>query len=100
PHMLSRVSRASSVEPGVPPSRQPPAVTHVGYRESPAVVLLHGAVLDPAAWNSAVERVTRIELALSAWEVERSRLTMVPTSQLWWSGVAGSAPSSPWLMAR
>jgi hypothetical protein len=47
-----------------------------------------------------VERVTRIELALSAWEAERSRLATGLTCRLWWSGVTVADPSSPWLMAR
>jgi hypothetical protein len=49
---------------------------------------------------NVVERVTRIEIALSAWEVEQSRLTTVLTSQSWWHVVAVIAPSSPWLMVR
>ncbi len=47
-----------------------------------------------------VERVTRIELALSAWEAERSRLLRALTCRFRWSGVAVIDPSSPWLMAR
>ncbi len=47
-----------------------------------------------------VERVTRIELALSAWEAEPSCLVTGLTWQLCWSGVTVADPSSPWLMAR
>jgi hypothetical protein len=48
---------------------------------------------------SVVERVTRIELALSAWEVERLWLPEALTSQVSWPPVAVTAPWSPWLMA-
>jgi hypothetical protein len=44
--------------------------------------------------------VTRIELALSAWEAERLRLLGALTSQVGWPLVAVAAPWSPWLMAR
>jgi hypothetical protein len=47
-----------------------------------------------------VERVTRIELALSAWEAERLRLFDTLTWQIRCSVVAVVDPSSPWLMAR
>jgi hypothetical protein len=47
-----------------------------------------------------VERVTRIELALSAWEAQRLPLPGAPTSQVGWPVVAVVVPSSPWLMAR
>ena len=36
----------------------------------------------PLSWAEAVERVTRIELALSAWEVQRLRLAGALTSQV------------------
>jgi hypothetical protein len=52
------------------------------------------------SWKEAVERVTRIELALSAWEVKRSGLLGPLTSQVGWPLVAVAAPSSPLLMAR
>jgi hypothetical protein len=48
----------------------------------------------------SLERVTRIELALSAWEVQRLGLLGPLTSQVGWPLVAVTAPSSPWLMAR
>jgi hypothetical protein len=47
-----------------------------------------------------VERVTRIELALSAWEAERLLLLEALTSQVSWPPVAVAAPWFPWLMAR
>ncbi len=47
-----------------------------------------------------VERVTRIELALSAWEAERLRLIRALTCQPQVSALAVVDPSSPWLMAR
>jgi hypothetical protein len=37
---------------------------------------------DPDLGPGLVERVTRIELALSAWEAERSPLSGVPTWQI------------------
>jgi len=52
------------------------------------------------AWAYVVERVTRIELALSAWEAEPSCLVTGPTWQLCWSGVTVADPSLPWLVAR
>jgi hypothetical protein len=57
-------------------------------------------LIMPVSWAEAVERVTRIELALSAWEVKRSGLLGALTSQVGWPLVAVAAPSSPWLMAR
>ena len=39
-----------------------------------------------------VERVTRIELALSAWETERLRLNRRLTSRSEWTGVAVADP--------
>jgi hypothetical protein len=50
--------------------------------------------------NKGLERVTRIELALSAWEVERSRMIAALTWQLRCSLVTVATPSSPCLMAR
>jgi hypothetical protein len=47
-----------------------------------------------------VERVTRIELALSAWESDRSPPIEVPTSQDRAPPVAVTDPSLPWLIAR
>jgi hypothetical protein len=44
---------------------------------------------------SVVERVTRIELALSAWEVKRSGLLGALTSQVGWPLVAVAAPRHP-----
>jgi hypothetical protein len=55
---------------------------------------------DCAVTWAYLERVTRIELALSAWEVERLRLLGALTSQISWPPVAVTAPWSPWLMAR
>jgi hypothetical protein len=54
----------------------------------------------PGTRRFVVERVTRIELALSAWEVQRSRLLAALTWQYGCPLVAVVAPSSPWLMAR
>ena len=47
-----------------------------------------------------MERVTRIELALSAWEVERIRLSRTLTCKPRWPWVTVVDPSLPWLMAR
>ncbi len=51
-------------------------------------------------WAFAVERVTRIELALSAWESDRSE----PLTTLTWAVdaplVTVMHPATPWLMAR
>jgi hypothetical protein len=52
------------------------------------------------SWKEAVERVTRIELALSAWEAQRLRLPGALTGQVGWPLLAVTDPSSPWLMAR
>ena len=49
---------------------------------------------------SFVERVTRIELALSAWEAQRLRLTGALTRRPWRFGVTVVDLSSPGLMAR
>jgi hypothetical protein len=49
---------------------------------------------------SSSERVTRIELALSAWEAEQFRLVTGLTWQDGGSALAVADPSSPWLMAR
>jgi hypothetical protein len=54
----------------------------------------------PLTWDYEVERVTRIELALSAWEAERLPLLGGLTWQMRWSVVAVVDPPSPWLMAR
>ncbi len=54
----------------------------------------------PWTGTSVVERVTRIELALSAWEAARSRLATDLNCRLWRSGLTVADPSSPWLMAR
>ncbi len=51
-------------------------------------------------WANRMERVTRIELALSAWEAQRSQLPWALTSQVSWPLAAVVDPSSPWLMAR
>jgi hypothetical protein len=42
-----------------------------------------------------LERVTRIELSLSAWEAERLRLLGALTSQVSWPPVAVAAPWVP-----
>ena len=47
-----------------------------------------------------VERVTRIELALSAWEAQRLRLPGALTRRPRRCRVTLVDPSSPWLMAR
>ena len=59
-----------------------------------------GHTRKPALTCTFVERVRRIELPLSAWEIEGSRLPTVLTSRLWCPAVTVIAPSSPWLMAR
>ena len=51
-------------------------------------------------WAFSWERVTRIELALSAWEVERLRLSRTLTCKPRWSWVTVVDPSLLWLMAR
>ncbi len=56
-------------------------------------------IMTPAC-GYIVERVTRIELALSAWEAERLRLLGALSWRSWQSGVTVVDPSSPWLMAR
>jgi hypothetical protein len=58
------------------------------------------AGFPPWPGPSVVERVTRIELALSAWEAERLRLFDVLTWQIRCSVVTVVDPSSPRLMAR
>ena len=50
--------------------------------------------------GASVERVTRIELALAAWEAERLRLPGALTSQVGWPLVAVTDPSLPWSQAR
>jgi hypothetical protein len=57
-------------------------------------------MIMPVIRRLVVERVTRIELALSAWEVQRSRLLEALTSGCGYPLVAAVALSSPWLMAR
>jgi hypothetical protein len=52
------------------------------------------------SWAKTVERVTRIELALSAWESDRSGLLGPLTSQDRAPPVPVTGPSFPWLMAR
>jgi hypothetical protein len=52
------------------------------------------------AWAFIVERVTRIELALSAREVERLPLPGALTWRPWRSCVTVVDPSLPRLMAR
>ncbi len=54
----------------------------------------------PVIRRFVVERATRIELALSAWEVQQSRLLAALTWQYGCPLVAVVALSSPWLMAR
>ena len=55
---------------------------------------------DRIATRAYLERVTRIELALSAWEAQRLRLPGALTRRPWRPRVTLVAPSSPWLMAR
>jgi hypothetical protein len=66
--------------------------------------LAHGGLLNcmqaPRSSLMGVERVTRIELALSAWEPQRLPLPGALTSQVGWPVIAVVVPSSPWLMAR
>ena len=57
-------------------------------------------LITALTWAVTVERVTRIELALSAWEAARSRLATDLNCRLWRSGLTVADPSSPWLMAR
>ena len=52
------------------------------------------------SWAEAVERVTRIELALSAWEADRSPPIEVPTSQDRAPPVPVTDPGLPGLIAR
>jgi hypothetical protein len=52
------------------------------------------------SWAETVERVTRIELALSAWESDRSALLGPLTSQERAPPVPVTDPSVPWLIAR
>jgi hypothetical protein len=52
------------------------------------------------SWAETVERVTRIELALSAWESDRSTPLGPPTSQDQVPPVPLADPSVPWLIAR
>jgi hypothetical protein len=59
---------------------------HPGDRRCPARKLL--------------KRVTRIELAPSAWKAQRLRPPGALTGQVGWPLVAVTDPSSPWLMAR
>jgi hypothetical protein len=49
----------------------------------------------PGTWAFAVERVTRIELALSAWEAERLLLLGALTSQVSWPPSSRSCPLVP-----
>jgi hypothetical protein len=51
-------------------------------------------------WALALERVTGIEPALSAWESDRSWPMKPLTSQTGRPGVAVIDRSSPWLIAR
>jgi len=51
-------------------------------------------------WAFKRERVTRIELALSAWETPSDYLITALTWRFWWSPVTVVTPSSPRLMAR
>jgi hypothetical protein len=57
-------------------------------------------VQNPAVTWVYVERVTRIELALSAWEVRPSRPLAALSCGFRCPPVTVVAPSSPWLMAR
>jgi hypothetical protein len=50
--------------------------------------------------KEALGAVTRIELALSAWEAQRLPPPRELTRRFWRSPVTLVAPSSPWLMAR
>jgi hypothetical protein len=52
------------------------------------------------SWEEAVERVTRIELALSAWESDRSWPMKPLSSPVWRPAVAVIDRLSPWLIAR
>jgi hypothetical protein len=52
------------------------------------------------SWALAVERVTRIELALSAWEVQWLPLPGTLTRRPWQSRVSLVDLSPPRLMAR
>ena len=59
-----------------------------------------GHVTGSAGICKNLERVTRIELALSAWEAQRLRLPEALTWCLGGSGVTVVDPSLPRLMAR
>src|SRR5450755_2080897 len=50
----------------------------------------HGS--EPLTCRFSVERVTRIELALSAWEAVRLRPLQTLTCRLWWPGVPAADP--------
>jgi len=54
----------------------------------------------PLTWKEAVERVTRIELALSAWESVLSRRFCGLTCAAGCPPVTVTDPSLPGLMAR
>jgi hypothetical protein len=51
-----------------------------------------GAGIMALTWSEKLERVTRIELALSAWEAEPIRLAKALTCQLSGSGLAVATP--------
>jgi hypothetical protein len=57
-------------------------------------------LLATLSWFGLVERVTRIELALSAWEAQRLPLPGALTRRPWRSRMTLAAPSSLWLMTR
>ena len=67
---------------------------------SQEVTKLQARDSGPELGGEHMERVTRIELALSAWEVEQSRPLAALTCHFWCPLVAVIYPSSPWLMAR
>jgi hypothetical protein len=54
----------------------------------------------PLTWGSRLERVTRIELALSAWESDLSPLARVLTWRFDCPQVTAGVQQPPWLMAR
>ena len=63
------------------------------------MIMSTSTVITVPTCGFAWERVTRIELALSAWEVQRIRLSRTLTCKPRWSWVTVVHPSLPWLMA-
>jgi hypothetical protein len=76
---------------------------HVGRGDGGIGSLVYHADHDGPGLGTiitVVERVTRIEPALSAWETERLRLNGRVTCRSLRTGVAVTDPWRPWLIAR